>query len=170
MSCSETTCSALLSPGWFGYVFNNCASFSLRREKVYHCYFCVCTGIVIMKKRPWSPVFGQHWHIPWRHSADSGKEWVSMAKCSNDTGNRFLRALRDLLNFGGGISSKEVPARSLTTSWLPDHIKFGHLLSLPMSILNSLHWTFTTWTWLTQPYPVIVPLSVSGRSTMHIIF
>lgn len=116
--------------------------FLLRREKVYHCYFCVCTGIVIMKKRPWSPVFGQHWHTPWRHSADSGAhtshgDWltvlrrngVNMAKCSNDTGNHFLCALHDLLSFGGGISPREVPARLLTASWLPDHInrsKFDH--------------------------------------------
>lgn len=55
----------------------------------------------------------------------------------------------------------------LTASLFLDHIdrfKFHHQPALAISILNSLHWTFTTILCTTQPYLIIVCLSANGES------
>ena len=71
------------------------------------------------------------------------------------------------------VGTRSETAKPLTASSFLDHIyrsKFRHMSALPRSILNGLRWTFATWTRITLPYPVVVRLSTSGGSILHIDF
>ena len=96
-------------------------------------------------------------HVPVRSDWPSvlKRNGCDMADFPKKQATIFFCALRDFLSFWGGGRPKT--AKPLTASWFPDHIRI--MSALPRSILNGL-----------DRCPVIVRLSTSGGSILHIVF
>ena len=148
--------------GEYNWCGSSCISLSSRKSTV---VVAVCTlSLLHWRKRPQTPVFGWCWH---QTSKTFRRRWcvyqsavtvrlfsrgmvVTWPDFPKKRAIIFLCVLGDLLSFGG----RDLSAKPLIASWLPDHIdrsKLQHLSAFPRSFLIGLRWIFATWTCTTQP-------------------